>query len=221
MSHVSEGLTLYSYWRSSTSYRVRIALALKGLDYALKPINLLKAEQRSESYLAVNPMGAVPSLQLESGAIIIESPAILEYLEEAYPTPALLPENREARAYVRALMNIVACNIHPVNNLRILNYLSDEFDVETEARTRWMHRWFADGFAAMEALIVRSGVAGACCYGDMPGMADLCLVPQLYNARRFHVPLEAYPNLVRIADYCETLPPFQEAHPDNQPDAAP
>lgn len=211
-------MKLYGYWRSSTSYRVRIALNLKGLAAETVPVNLLKGEQRGAAYRALNPAAAVPLLEAE-GRRFTQSLAILEYLEETHPQPPILLGKPEDRAYVRALSQLVACDMHPINNLRVLRYLTGELKVSEEKKNAWMQHWFAEGFTALEAMIAREGRAGQCCFGDAPTMADICLVPQLYNARRFGCDLAPYPLLVRIGDYCDRLPAFDKAKPENQADA--
>jgi len=211
-------MKLYSYWRSSTSYRVRIALNLKGLSYTQQPVNLLKGEQHDEVYAALNPSKSLPLLEVE-GQRLTQSLAIMEYLEEVFPRPALLPKDATARAHVRAMTDVVACDVHPVNNLRILKYLKDILHVSDEEKMAWMHHWFAEGFAALEAMLNASDDVGQCCYGDEPTFADIALVSQLYNARRFGADLTPYPTINRIDAHCQTLSAFEQAKPENQPDA--
>lgn len=211
-------MKLYGYFRSSAAYRVRIALALKGLSFENIPVNLVPgvSEQRSEAYRAVNPQGRVPFY--EDGAVAIsQSPAILEYLEETYPDVPLLPNGTADRAIVRQLASLVGCDIHPLNNLSVLQTLKHDFDASQSAVDAWYHKWILEGFAAFEALI--SKTAGAYCYGDAPTLADIYLVPQVWNARRFKVPLEAFPTIVRVDKACNELAAFIEAAPENQPDA--
>ena len=214
-------LKLYTYFRSSAAYRVRIALALKGLPYESVPVHLVRGggEQRLPAYRAVNPAALVPSLQ-DDGAVLTQSMAILEYLEEAHPSPALLPTDALARARVRALAMTVACDIHPLGNLRVLNYLTDTLGASDEARKAWAAHWIALGLAAFEQLLERDADTGVFCHGDSPTMADCCLVPQVFNARRFGVDLVAFPQVKRIAEHCEALAPFVAAGPAQQPDAA-
>lgn len=212
-------MQLYSYWRSSASYRVRIALALKGLTIEQLPVNLAQGVQSGKAFKGVNPQGFVPALQLDSGQIIGQSLAIIDYLEETYPTPHLLPAAPEHRAYVRQLANLVCSDIHPLNNLRVLNYLKDNLKVTEEQKKAWIAHWIQSGFEAMETLIEHSGLAGECCHGNQPSLADLCLIPQIYNARRFGVSQDAYPTLQRIEKYCLAQPAFMAAHPDSQKDA--
>ena len=212
-------MKLYSYFRSSTSYRVRIALNLKEIDYELEPINLLKDEQRSEDYLRINPIGGVPALQ-DAGHTLTQSLAILEYLEERYPTPPLLPQAPAERARVRALANVVACDMHGINNLRVLKYLTGELGLSEEQKTAWMHHWLHQGFSALETMLRDNEQTENFCHGHSPTLADICLVPQVFNAKRFELDMAAYPTIERIYAHCETLPAFAEAHPAKQRDAA-
>ncbi len=213
-------LRLYTYFRSSAAYRVRIALALKGLAYESEPVHLLRGggEQLQAAYRTLNPAALVPALQ-DEGAMLTQSLAILEYLEETHPAPALLPPDAPGRARVRALALAVACDIHPLNNLRVLRYLSHMLQVPEAARNTWAQHWIALGFAALEEDLARSPHTGLCCHGDAPTLADCCLVPQVFNARRFGLDLAPYPTVLRIAEHCEGLAPFQAAHPARQPDA--
>ncbi|MDQ7729610.1 maleylacetoacetate isomerase [Halomonas sp. SpR8] len=212
--------TLYGYFRSSAAYRVRIALNLKGLDYDQVPINLVKGEQRSGDHLARNSQGLVPSLVLDDSCVINQSLAICEYLDEEHPEPALLPSNALARAQVRALAQMVACEVHPLNNLRVLKYLTGELGADEAAKLAWYRHWIAEGFTAMEATLSTAPSSGDFCHGDTPTLADICLVPQVYNAERFECDLSAYPTLQRIAAHCRTLTAFQKAAPEAQPDAS-
>jgi len=211
---------LFGYFRSSAAYRVRIALGLKGLAYEHAGINLLPgvSEQKSEAYRAVNPQGRVPFL-VDGDISLSQSPAILEYLEEAYPEPALLPESIKERARVRQLCSIVASDIHPLNNLSVLTRLKSEMGQDEGAVNGWYRHWISEGFTAFEHWLVESSDTGHFCHGDTPGLADVYLVPQLYNARRFEVPLEGFPSIVRIGNSCDELDVFQSAAPENQPDA--
>lgn len=213
---------LYTYFRSSAAYRVRIALQLKGLDYQAIPTHLLRhgGDQHTEEYLAKNPEGLVPTF-VDDGQIITQSLAIIEYLDEAYPEPALLPAPAIERARVRALALYVACDIHPLNNLRVLRYFAHTLDLTQAQRDTWYRHWIEVGFDALEQQLARSPYTGECCHGDRPGLADCCLVPQVFNARRFDVDLTRYPTLQRITAHCETLPAFISAHPAQQPDAEP
>ncbi len=214
-------LRLYSYWRSSAAYRVRIALALKGLAYELEPIHLVRdgGEQHKPEYLALNPEGRVPLLD-HDGQRISQSLAILEYLEEAFPdTPRLLPMTPAARARVRSLAQLVACDIHPLNNLGVLQYLKNELAADEAASAAWYRHWVARGFSALERRLTEDGQSGKYCHGDSPGFADLCLVPQVYNARRFELDLTDYPRIVAIDAACLSLEAFRQAAPELQPDA--
>ena len=212
-------LSLYTYFRSSASYRVRIALNLKGLPYASKPIHLVRngGEQHSPQFAALNPAQLVPVLQ-DGETVITQSIAILEYLEDTHPTPALLPTSAADRAHVRAMAQLIACEIHPINNLRVLQYLEHELHHEAPTRNAWYAHWVNQGFDALEHML--SGSAGQFCHGDQASMADCCLIPQVYNARRFKVSLAPYPTIERIAAHCEALPAFAQAAPEQQADAA-
>jgi maleylpyruvate isomerase len=207
-------LTLYSYFRSSAAYRVRIGLNLKGLEYHTIGVNLLQSEQRAADYLALNPHGLVPALQLPDGRLLAQSVAILEWLEDSFPEPALLPPDACERARVRAMCQSIACDIHPLNNLRVLNYLSAELGVADERKTAWYHHWLELGFSGLEQQIGNS----AFCAGDAPGMADAFLVPQIANALRFRFDMGPFPGLMRINERCCSLDAFARAHPDAQPD---
>ena len=212
--------TLYGYFRSSAAYRVRIALNLKGLDYDQIPVNLVKGEQRGDDHLMRNPQGLVPSLVLDDSSVINQSLAICEYLDEVHPEPALLPINALERARVRALAQSVACEIHPLNNLRILKYLVREMGADEAAKLAWYHHWIAEGFTALEATLSNAPSSGDFCHGDTPTLADICLIPQVYNAERFECDLSAYPTIQRIAANCRSLPAFEKAAPEVQPDAS-
>ncbi len=208
-------MILHGYWRSGTSYRTRIALNLKGLTYQQQGVDLRQGVQRSDAYLALNPQGLVPALEVE-GAVLTQSPAILEWLEDAHPEPALLPANLIDRAQVRAMAALVACDIHPLNNLRVLKAVKEVggADADTDA---WAARWIIPGFTALEALVQRHG--DGWCFGRTPTLADCCLIPQIYSARRFNVALDAFPALQAIDDRAQEHPAFIAAHPDRQPDA--
>ncbi len=214
-------LQLYSYFRSSAAYRLRIALHLKGLAFDTVPVHLLKGggEQLQSAYRAVNPAALVPALQSD-GTTLTQSLAIMEYLDETHPQPPLLPADALGRARVRALALTVACDIHPLNNLRVLTYLSGELQASGDARNAWARHWMALGFATLEQHLANDAATGLCCHGDTPTLADCCVVPQVFNARRFELDLAPFPTLVRIAEHCETLPAFIAAHPAQQPDAA-
>ncbi len=211
-------MILHGYWRSGTSYRTRIALNLKGLAYDQAGVDLRTGAQKSEAYLSMNPQGLVPALETD-GAVLTQSPAILEWLEEAHPEPPLLPKGAEARAQVRAMAALVACDIHPLNNLRVLKALRETFGADQAATDAWAGRWIIAGFEALEALIARHG--DGWCFGDTPTLADCCLVPQVYSARRFNTALDAFPRILAIAEKAAAHPAFQAAHPDRQPDADP
>ncbi len=208
-------MKLYSYFRSSAAYRVRIALALKGLDADILPINLLKGEQKSDDYLAINPQGLIPSLQV-GDALLSQSLAIMEYLEEVDNTVPLLPSHPVARAAVRAMAQLIACEVHPLNNLRVLQYLTGELGVDDATKMTWYAHWIHQGFISLEAMLTQH--AGQFCYGDTPTMADCCLIPQVYNAKRFKVELSSYPTIMRIYEHCNSLPAFIQAKPENQID---
>ena len=208
-------MKLYTYFRSSAAYRVRIALNLKGVAYEAVPVNLLKGEQRQEGYRAVNPQQRVPSLDI-GGATLIQSPAILEYLDEAYPEPPLLPVGAANRARVRAVASLIACDIHPLNNSGVLAYLKTRLGHDQATADEWYAHWVREGFDAVEALIE----PGPYAFGSRVTMADVYLVPQVFNARRFNVPLDAYPKIAAVDEACAALTAFRDAAPANQPDAA-
>ena len=211
---------LYTYWRSSAAYRVRIALNLKQIEHELVPVHLVRngGEQNREPYRDLNPQGLVPVL-LDGDRVLRQSMAIIEYLEELYPEPPLLPANLRSRARVRALANVVTCEIHPLNNLRVMIYLEKEAELNSQARRDWYHYWIAEGFQAFESLLDISPTTGEFCEGDSPTLADICLVPQVYNAMRFKCDLSPYPNIQRIYDNCLSLMAFDRAQPEKQPDA--
>lgn len=214
-------MKLYGYFRSSAAYRVRIALGLKGLPHEYVPVHLTRdgGEQHSSAYRAVNPLELVPSLE-DHGAVLVQSLAIVEYLEETHPQPPLLPASAAERARVRGLAQTIACDVHPLNNLRVLQYLERELGAAEEARARWYRHWIAEGLEAFEEMLVRSPHTGRFCHGGGPTLADVCLVPQVYNARRFSCDLSPYPTITRIEVACLTLSAFDRARPENQPDAA-
>lgn len=213
-------LRLYTYFRSSAAYRVRIALHLKQLDYAAIPVHLVRAggAQHEADYGELNPQKLVPTLDTDDGALT-QSLAILEYLEEIAPLPPLLPPDAMGRAQVRALALIVACDIHPLNNLRVLNYMRDELAIEKDRRDAWYRHWIELGLSAFERLLTRTSHGGQFCYGDGPTLADCCLVPQVFNARRFGCALDHFPNIQRIDAHCVSLEAFQRAAPAAQADA--
>lgn len=209
---------LCSYFRSSAAYRVRIALNLKNIDYEIRPVHLLKdgGEQFNADYLALNPQGLVPVLIVEN-KVLTQSSAIIEYLEEVFPNPPLLPANPIERAYVRSLAQIIACDIHPLNNLRVLNYLKDT--VENGFQQAWRSHWIQEGLAAFEQLLQKHGYFGRFCFGGMPGMADAFLIPQVYNALRFECKMKSYPLIRGIYENCLQEAAFSNAAPESQPDA--
>lgn len=210
-------MKLYSYFRSSASYRVRIALNLKGLDYDTIPVNLLASEQRAPDYVKLNPQGLLPALE-DGGHLLTQSLAIMEYLEEEFPDPPILPPTPVTRAKVRALAQMIACEIAPLNNLGTINYLKNDLAQEDAARTRWYQHWIAKGFIAMEAMLVRYPATGTFCHGETPTIADCCLVPQVFNARRYECDLTPYPTILRIDAACGAHPAFIAAHPSKQID---
>ena len=212
-------MRLHGYWRSGTSYRVRIALALKGLTYRQATYDLRRGEQRAAKYAALNPQPLVPALELDDGTVLTQSPAILEWLEEVYPTPPLLPQDPAARAIVRVMAALIGCDIHPLNNLRVLTALRQDLEAGQDEVQAWISRWIADGFAALEPLVARYGAGAA--FGDTPTLADCYLVPQVYSAERFGVPLSAFPQLVKAAEAVRARADVAAAHPDLQPDGDP
>jgi maleylacetoacetate isomerase len=213
-------MKLYSYFRSSAAFRVRIALNLKRITYDTVPIHLRRNDQSRSDYRNVNPQGLVPTIEGD-GQVLIQSMAIIEYLDEVYPEPPLLPPQPADRARVRALADIVACDIHPINNLRVLRYLIHELGNDEAAIARWYNHWIAAGFEALEPLLAQDVQTGDFCHGGSPGLADIALVPQVVNAERYELDLAPYPTLVRIYENCMRLPPFIAAHPRNQPDFEP
>jgi len=215
-----DGYQLYGYWRSSAAYRVRIALNLKGLEYEQAPVHLARdgGEQHRPEFLEISPQAQVPVLR-HGARLIRQSLAIIEYLDELHPDPPLLPAVSRDRARVRALAMAVACDIHPLNNLRVVQYLERELGASPEQRTVWMQHWMALGLSGLEAQVADHPSTGEYCEGDTPTMADCCLVPQLYNARRYGLDLTPYPTLRRIEAACQALPAFQDAAPEQQPDA--
>ena len=212
-------IQLYSYFRSSAAYRVRIALNLKSLPYEYVPVHLVKGEQGEERYRALNPQALVPML-IDDGRKMTQSMAIIEYLDEKVPDPPLLPATPEARARVRAIAQAIACDIHPLNNLRVLKYLTATLGASEEARNAWYRHWVERGLAALETELAADSRTGAFCHGETPTLADICLVPQLANARRYAFSIETCPTLGRIESHCLALQAFAGAAPDRQPDAA-
>ena len=209
-------MILHGYWRSGAAYRTRIALALKGLAYDQQGVDLRTGAQRSEAFVALNPQGMVPALEVD-GAVLTQSPAILEWLEETHPEPALLPAGPVDRALVRAMAALIGCDIHPLNNLRVGKALRETFGADQAAVDAWAARWIIPGFEALEALVTGHGAGWS--FGAAPTLADCYLVPQIYSARRFNVPLDSYPRLLAIDARAAQHPAFIAAHPDAQPDA--
>jgi maleylpyruvate isomerase len=214
-------MKLYNAFRSSASYRVRIALNLKGLGYEYAPVHLTRngGEQWSTEFRSLNPQSLVPVLQ-DGEHTLTQSMAIIEYLDETHPQPPLLPSTPAARARVRALAQAVACEIHPINNLRTLGYLTGKLGLSEETKLEWYRHWVSVGLQAIETQLANSRHTGRFCHGDTPGLAECCLVPQLFNARRFNCDLSGFPTLVRIDRACNELPAFQQAAPERQPDAS-
>ena len=211
-------IKLFSYWRSSAAYRVRIALNLKELDHEIVPVNMIKdgGEQHSEEYTSINPQGLVPTLY-DDTVTLTQSLAILEYLEEKYPSPSLLPEGVTTRAFARQIAQTIACDIHPLDNLRVLKYLSNTLSVSDREKDTWYQHWIIKGFDALETWLQTQ--TGPYCLGNEVTIADVCLIPQMYNAHRFNVPLQNYPRLLKIEDACLKLEAFDQASPENQADA--
>lgn len=208
-------LTLYTYYRSTAAYRVRIALNYKTLDYKSIEVNLIKegGEQHLAQFTDVNPQGLVPVLQDQTEQFT-QSIAIMEYLEERYPSPNLLPAEINARSFVRSLSQMIACEMHPLNNLRVLQYLQGPFKHNDDDKLTWYHHWLRLGFDALEQRLANHDLTGKCCYGDTPTMVDMCLIPQIYNANRFEFDMSDYPTLQRINDYCLQMEAFQKATPE-------
>jgi maleylacetoacetate isomerase len=215
-------LCLFSYWRSSAAYRVRIGLNLKGLPYDIMPVHLLRdgGEQHAEAFREANPQGLVPVLQ-HGQRMLRQSMSILEYLDEMWPEPPLLPATARDRQRVRALSQVIACDIHPLNNLRVMQYLEKEFGAEEQQREAWTRNWIRAGFRAVEEVLADSTATGTFCEGDAPTMADCCLVPQVYNAQRFGISLDDFPIIARVNAACLKLPEFDAARPEKQPDCPP
>ncbi len=211
-------MKLYDYFRSSAAFRVRIALNLKGLSAERAFIHLRRNDQSSPAYLALNPQGLVPALE-DDGQVFTQSLAIIEYLDETHPEPSLLPGHPADRARVRALAQIIACDIHPLDNLRVLRYLADPLGHDEATIGRWFNHWIAKGFQALEAFLAEDDQTGAFCHGDAPGLADICLVPQVFNARRYKLDLAPYKTIARVFETCMAKDAFEKARPENQPDA--
>ncbi|MCW2248846.1 maleylpyruvate isomerase [Azospirillum fermentarium] len=214
-------MDVYGYFRSSAAFRVRIALNLKGLSPDLHFIHLRKGDQNTPAYRAINPQGLIPALVDDDGTCLTQSLAIIEYLDERHPHPPLLPTDPAARARVRAVALAIACDIHPLNNLKVLNHLRDAFGIDDAGRQRWYAHWIAEGLTAVEALLAASPDTGPFCHGASPTIADIVLVPQVFNAQRMDCPLDAYPTIRTIVERCRALPAFHDAEPARQPDAEP
>ncbi len=215
---MSAPVTLHGYYRSSASFRVRIALNLKGVAYTTIPHHLRRGEQNQPDYRRINPQGLVPAMEID-GRTFTQSLAIIEYLDETRPEPPLLPKDAAGRARVRSLAQIIACDVHPIDNLRVLNYLRGPLGQPDEAVARWYNHWIAEGFHALEAALSKSGETGRFCHGDTVSLADICLVPQVINAKTYALDLSPFPTLKRIADAALALPAFERALPANQEDA--
>jgi maleylacetoacetate isomerase len=210
-------MKLYNYFRSSASFRVRIALELKGLSYDYLPVHLVKGEHKQAGYAAISPTALVPTLELDSGERLGQSMAIMEYLDETHPNPPLLPADAVGRATVRALAQLIACEIHPLNNLRVLKYLTRDLKVDEEAKNTWYRHWVRDGLEAFERQLAALP-ASTYCYGDTPTLADCCLVPQIFNGKRFNVNFDGLPRTMAAFDACMAHPAFQKAQPSSCPD---
>jgi maleylpyruvate isomerase len=213
------GFVLHGFWRSSTSFRVRVALNLKGIDYTQKTYRLREGDQRQSDYLAINPQGLVPSLVTPDGLVLTQSLSIMEWLDETFPEPALLPADPKGRARVRALAQAVALDIHPINNLRVLFHLRDTFAADEKAQADWFRHWATSTLCALEKTLASSSSTGKFCHGDNVSLADICLVGQSVNNKRFEVDESQWPTISRIVSSCMTLPAFQIAMPAKQPDA--
>jgi maleylacetoacetate isomerase/maleylpyruvate isomerase len=213
-------MKLYNYFRSSASFRVRIALQLKGLSYEYIPVHLVKGEQKKEAYMAISPSALVPTLVTDDGQTLEQSMAIIEYLDETHPEPPLLPQDPIGRAKVRALSQLIACEIHPINNLRVLKYLVHEMGADDEKKTAWYRHWVRDGLEAFERELQRLP-ASTYCFGDTPTMADCCLVPQIFNGRRFNANFDGLVRTMAAFDNCMKHPAFQQAQPSSCPDNEP
>ncbi len=212
-------MKIYGYFRSSAAFRLRIAMNLKGLSYDHNLINLQAGDHLRDSFRLINPQGRVPALDIE-GDILTQSLAIIEYLEEVYPAPALLPQDALGKAKVRGVAGLIACDIHPLNNLAVLNYLRDQLEADDESRIAWYRHWVKEGFDGLEKILSANIETGKFCFGDSPTVADICLVPQVVNAQRFNCDLDCYPTISHIFEECIGLKEFSDAHPSNQPEAA-
>lgn len=212
-------MRLHNFFRSSTSTRLRAALNLKGLNYEYVAYALRKGENRTAAYLGINPAGLVPALELDDGTVLTQSLAIIEWLDETYPNPPLLPTDAAGRARVRSLAYMIACEIHPLNNLRVLNRLGAQFGAEEDAVTDWFSHWVTETFDAIEATLAGSPQTGRFCHGDVPSLADICLYAQVWNNRRFSIPPENWPTIAKIFGELDGITAFRNAAPPNQPDA--
>ena len=212
-------MKLYTFFRSSAAFRVRIALNLKGLAYEPQPVSLPEGDHRRPEYARVNPQALVPMLELDDGTRLNQSLAIIEFLDEKYPQPPLVPKDALGRARVRSLALLIACEIHPLNNLRALNYLRKDLGLLEEQVNAWYRHWIAEGLAKLEAELTQSLGTGSFCHGDAPTMADCCLVPQIFNAKRYKSDLTPYPTAMRVFEQCMQLEAFDRAQPSKQPDA--
>jgi maleylacetoacetate isomerase len=211
-------MKLYGFFRSSAAFRVRIALNLKRLPVEHAAVHLRRNEQSAEGFLALNPQGLVPALE-DDGQVLIQSLAIIEYLDETHPEPPLLPGHPADRARVRGLAQLIACDIHPLDNLRVLRYLAKPLGHDPATVETWFNHWIEIGFASLERILANDGQAGTFCHGDAPGLADICLVPQVFNAQRYALDLKPYPTIMRIFDACMKRVEFENARPEKQPDA--
>ncbi|MEP4246706.1 maleylacetoacetate isomerase [Tateyamaria sp.] len=209
-------MKLYSYWRSTTSYRIRTALNLKGIAYETVPVDLVAGDQRDDGYAELNPGKGVPTLALDDGTVLTQSMAILGYIDATWPNPQLIPADPLQRAKVMAVADTIALDVHPVNNLRLIGQLKSRFSATPEQATDWMCHWMEQGFSAVEALLPKGDRFA---FGDAPNIADICITAQVYNARRWGVDLSIFPNITRIEQLCLENQAFADAHPDNQPDA--
>lgn len=211
-------MKFHGYFRSSSAYRCRIAFNLKRLEYDFEPVHLKSGAQKGAVYRALNPQMLVPALETDAGDTLIQSLAIMEWLNEAFPEPPLLSTDPVTRARERGFAQVIACEIHPLQNLRVLNYLTEELGVSEAQKNAWLARWLSDGLAACEGLLQKTGRNSAFCYGDAPGMADICLVPQVFSAQRFNVDISGLTRVNEIYANCAALPAFDRAHPARQPD---